>query len=122
MREDDACAGSTMVSRLGVTVRNKEASIDAMADVRADEHPQPRSEHDGLTLTAYAILSGLVAFVVGGATSLAVPAQQRIPWWAVVTGVVAITAGIVHESESFRTSRLACRRCLRRLLKVLVSS
>lgn len=122
MREDDACVRSTMVSRPGVGVRNRHASIDAMANMRTDEHPQPRPEHDFLTLTAYAVLSGFVAVVVGAAISLAAPAQQRIPWWAVVTGVVAVTAGILHESRVFRISRLACRRWLRRILKVLVSS
>jgi protein-S-isoprenylcysteine O-methyltransferase Ste14 len=99
----------------GVAVRNQQASIDAIAKARADEHLQPRPEHDTVILAAYAILSGFVAVVVGAAISLAVPAQQRIPWWTVATGVVAITAGIAHESKAFRTSRLVCRRWLHRL-------
>lgn len=103
-------------------MRSKQASIGAVANVRPDEHLQPRLEHQPLTLPTYAILSGCVAVVVGAAISLAVPAQQRIPWWAVATGVVAVAAGIGHESQAFRTSCLVFRRWLRRLLDVLVSS
>lgn len=106
----------------GVAVRSKRASIDAVANVRADEHLQPRPEHDGLALATYAIMSGFVAVTLGAAISLAVPVQQRIPWWAVATGLVAVTAGIGHESQALKTWRLVCRRWLRRLLKVSASS
>jgi hypothetical protein len=93
---------------------------DVAAPWRAEEHVQVTSlAQRGLALIVYSVISGTVAFVLGAVLSLAVQGSQRLALWSASTGVIAVTAGIAHESRLLTACRLACGRCLRRLAKPL---
>ena len=100
-----------------------EHAPDVAAPWRAEEHVQIASlAQRGLALIVYSVISGTVAFVLGAFVSLTVQGSQRLALWSAGTGVVAVTAGIAHESQLLTTCRLACGRWLRRLAKTSPTS
>jgi hypothetical protein len=102
---------------MGVDVAPEHAP-DVDAPWRAEERARVASRGgQGLALVVYSVISGTIAFVLGGLLSLAAQGSHRLALWSASTGVVAVTAGIVHESRLLTACRLACGRCLRRLAK-----
>ena len=100
-----------------------EHAPDVDALWRAEESVRVASRgRQGLALIVYSVISGTVAFVLGALLSLAVHGSHRLALWSVGTGVVAVTAGIAHESRLLTACRLACGRCLRRLAKPSTTS
>lgn len=100
-----------------------EHAPEVNAPWRAEESVRVASRgRRGLALIAYSVVSGTVAFVLGALLCLAVHGSQRLALWSVGTGVVAVTAGIAHESRPLTVCRLACGRCLRRLAKPSTTS
>jgi hypothetical protein len=91
---------------------------DVDAAWRTEERVQVASlGRQGLALIVYSVISGTVAFVLGAVLSLAVHGSQRLALWSAGTGVIAVTAGIAHESRFLTACRLACGRRLRRFAK-----
>jgi hypothetical protein len=101
-----------------------EHAPDVDAPWRAEERVRVASTpgRRGLALIVYSVISGTVAFVLGAVLSLAVQGSQRLALWSAGTGVVAVTAGIAHESRLLTACRLACGRRLRRLAKPSATS
>lgn len=107
---------------MGVDVAPEHAP-DVDAPWRAEESVSGASRgRRGLVLIVYSLISGTVAFVLGAVLSLTVQGSQRLALWSAGTGVVAVTAGIAHESRLLTACRLACGRCLRRLAKPSTTS
>ena len=104
---------------IGVDVAREHAP-NADAPWRAEERvqvPVPSWGRRGSALIVYSVISGTVAFVLGAVLSLTVQGSQRLALWSAGTGVVAVAAGVAHESRLLTACRLACGRWLRRLAK-----
>jgi hypothetical protein len=117
MRQDSWCAQHEYRS-VGLDVA-RECVPNADAPWRAGEGVRiPSRSRRGLALIVYSVLSGTIAFALGAALSLAVQGSQRLAVWSAGTGVVAVAAGVAHESRLLTDCRLACGRWLRRLARL----
>jgi hypothetical protein len=85
--------------------------------LRADERQAARHDHLTLVVISYSLISGTVAVVIGAAVSLAAPGLDPLALWSIVAAAVAVSAGLVYDSDLMRACCFACLRLLHRLAK-----